>query len=1134
MSNFNSNSAGNGNSPSERTENPLTLIPESIFPDTYQFEYTEAFYTGMSACLDIALPSDFKLRYWEENVGNPAWEKAVAQADEANQLALAKHEKEVSDIAAVNCHRTKVNRRADKAYASAMTTYERELAELPARQLEATQRATGKVKQKCVEDLHLALDKQSGAIEDAIDHALDIVQEEKRTSRLSFYIKVVLAIGVLSFPTVIGTSIAACVAYFMRLQLDKRYRRRFAEVLNTYNYPMSFIHTPKPHKRVVFLLRKEPVHASMETAVVSPVQLTDTPEYYSDGFRNAREDNPLGKYDPESFAAYESLGDYILILLSFCWFALPGVGLLGMLVVNSDSQEGDLKQFRIARITRDDIKRQRKATLTELLMDEMNRPTLLDPLVEKQLAEDSRTWPTAPRKPQPASHERMLELPSPPELLSPSKLTPPESCYDTEERCDFSHILKGSLVHSAPHVGLLSRHRVFQGDCVEPYFMFGGVPIPLAGSDGSHALVVGTTGSGKTTTVLRLLSSLLPLTRRQVADIKGRSLISGNRMPATGDEWSRSRTFQAVVFNAKGEYLNHLKAFGFDQQTDLFSFDPTDPLGYAWDIATDIDDRTSIEQLAEQLIPLNMAANRDQGLETWLSNARKAVFDVIVSLRNAARAAGRKPDWNLRDLVQAFATSEAFWNVLAWHDTPDDARARYFDLAGPQQSSIFVTLREAMGNYAVTANRWRDLQQRGRIISLKHWARNCGHSVLLLPNTRANVTAYGPLNGALLKSLTNIVLQHENTFYLDGDGQLQARRRLFVFDEFGHAGRLQDIDLLLGEGRSYGVTGILGLHQLSQAQQTYGDNMTDSILGMCTYRAFLKAGDVKTAEWMSKFVGSCLRAYNKTSYTYGTSQSKSFTNTEQFTQGNSRGTNLATTKGSTEGTSDTFGRSSSHSASQQSSVASAPGSRTTSTRGKSESQGTGTNESHTRSESTQESLTEGSSRQEHESTSTTHSRGTTDTSSNSQSQSKELRGEAAIEPHEFLSFTDPAISGFCDGVYIAPSLPVWRAQLGMEEMRPLYEFPERLHDWPVKRTAEEDELVSRSVAWSDEDIARLGLDRTPEDVLPPSASGTSNGIALLSSPDAPNRNDDDEMISPESDLEEDGEEDEPPQADFNF
>jgi len=1109
----------------------LVPLSESVLPESFPFQLTEEFRTTFSQDGSLVLPSSFNLPYWRKTVGDPAWEKELIEVEEANTQAIAEHEIEVTDLTAENERRSESNRKRQRDYDAESAVYRKQLAELPARELQARQKAAEQVKQQCLDRLSRTLNEQSGAIDQALLHARDIANEEKRTSSFAFYIKVVLAIGFLSFPTIWGTSICACLAYKMRLALNKKYRRRLAEILNTYNDSSSFVKTS--HKRVLFLLRETPFHASMETPVHSPVHLTDADNSWRNGGRNHREEFPLGKHNPANFAKPESLSDDLFELLSLCWFAFPGIGLIGM-VLTAGLQEDDLKDFILRKVNRDSIKRHREETLSALLLDELNRPEVLNPLIDEQLRTNLLAHPTPLEEPKRPSLELMLQPPAPPSLRAPERLEPPSWCFDTEERSDFSHVLKSSLLHTEKHVGLLSRYRVFEDNRVRPYFMFGGVPIPLTAS-GPHKLVVGTAGSGKTTTILRLMSSLLPLTRRQAERIVSRAPKAEERLPASGDEWSRSRTHQAVVFNAKGEYLNYLKAFGFDQDVDLFSFDPTDPNGYAWDVAADIDDRTSIEQFAEQLIPQNSSAKRDDALEMWLSTARGAVVAAIVSLRNAAHAAGRQPDWNLRDLVQAFSTDDTLQSVLQWHDTPVEVLSRYFKLAGPQQSSIFVTLREAIGRFSIVANRWHDLQQRGRIISLKHWARHCSHSVLLLPNTKANVQAYSPLNATLLKALTNIVLQHEYSFYHGKNGKPQSYKRQFIFDEVGHAGKLHDIDRLMGEGRSFGIDCVLGLHQLSQLQETYGEHLADSIIGLCSYRAFLKAGDTKTAEWMSKYVGNCLRAYEKKAYTYGTSQSKSFTTTEQNTIGSSQGENQATTKGTSHGTSESYGKSESHSNSQQSSVSSGLGRRPSTTRGTSETEGRSLSESHTHNESTQESVTEGTSLQMNESTSSSHSQGTSDTTSNSQSDSTELRGEAAIEPHEFLNFPDPAVSGTCEGVYISPSLPVWRTQLTIDEMEPRYEFPERLDDWPAKRSKEEDERVSKSMSWTAEDIARLSLDR-PTNGLTTSAIGWADvTTALIPPEDAElSTGEPDAVLGSQSPADDESEDEQPPQADFDF
>ncbi len=222
---------------------------------------------------------------------------------------------------------------------------------------------------------------------------------------------------------------------------------------------------------------------------------------------------------------------------------------------------------------------------------------------------------------------------------------------------------------------------------------------------------------------------------------------------------------------------------------------------------------------------------------------------------------------------------------------------------------------------------------------------------------------------------------------------------------------------------------------------------------------------------LSKLIGNCLRAYQKEQYTYGTSQGKTFTITQNSTRGTSTGENQASTKGSSEGTSNTHGKSNSKSTSLSHT---AGRSRSSSTRGTTDT--SGTNESQTTNESTNESETTGISSQTNESSSAGQSEAETNATNNSVAQSTELRGEAAIEPHEFSQFPDLPSTGIVEGVFVAPTVPIWRVQLQAASLNPNYEFPEKVHDASSKRSDEEDERVSRSVAWSEQDLKRLCLD----------------------------------------------------------
>lgn len=299
----------------------------------------------------------------------------------------------------------------------------------------------------------------------------------------------------------------------------------------------------------------------------------------------------------------------------------------------------------------------------------------------------------------------------------------------------------------------------------------------------------------------------------------------------------------------------------------------------------------------------------------------------------------------------------------------------------------------------------------------------------------------------------------------------------------------------MSEGRSFGVNVTIGVHQLSQLTETYGEHLAETILGLCSNRAFLRTDDQKTADWMSKYVGNCLRSYDKQTFTYGMQHGSTYATSRQATRGKSRGGNRAHSRADTTGTADTEGVTKNETVTKQSTHSFTPGKPSTSTHADGTSTGTGQSVSHTDSASQTETETAGINWQQNESTSTGSTVGKNESSNESTANSKELRGEAAIEPHVFVTFPYPETDGVCEGVYRVPTLPFWRATLGAEEMAPQYAVPNRLNDWPATRTPEEDERVSKSTPWSDEDLNRLGLNLDP-----PSEPGQPGNIPQTTSP----------------------------------
>lgn len=254
---------------------------------------------------------------------------------------------------------------------------------------------------------------------------------------------------------------------------------------------------------------------------------------------------------------------------------------------------------------------------------------------------------------------------------------------------------------------------------------------------------------------------------------------------------------QAVVCNTKVEHIPLLTTLGFDLQNDVISLDPNDPNGYAWNMAADVDDYRSISEVAERLIP-TPSAYQNPAAKFWFYSARNVIQDILISLRNAARSAGKEPLWTLRDLVIATSSEKSIVNILRWHDNSQQVVEQIFGHSPQQTSSVMMALALQMSRYEAVAKRWSLAQEQGRTLSLKKWLNSGDRSVLVLPfaDTHVDEEILRPLNGAMLEVLTHILFSQAKE---------QPPKRYFFLENIGRAPEFRMVDTLIAEGRSHRI-----------------------------------------------------------------------------------------------------------------------------------------------------------------------------------------------------------------------------------------------------------------------------------------------------------------------------------------
>lgn len=643
--------------------------------------------------------------------------------------------------------------------------------------------------------------------------------------------------------------------------------------------------------------------------------------------------------------------------------------------------------------------------------------------------------------------------------------------------------IRGAKLADVAELRATLLREVYSKNSIRPYFKFGDLPIPFVTGQTAHMLCIGDSGAAKTTTLRTLMSYLMPLASHTADNLL--AIPAAQRAPSSPQEFSRSLTFQAVVYDAKVENVPFLAALGFKPSRDLIILDPADERCFAWDIAKDFNSRDDIDHLLNLLIPSRAESHRENASADFFeASARLLIQDIIVSFRNAALAQSRQPAWTLRDILNAIARPDCLRYLFQWHDTPAEAVAR-LDIYPATFDGILATARSLINPFRQAAERWDEATRLGRRISFKDWILRGRNTVLVLPNTESNVLVNGPLNRLMLRALTELVLRNDHSFVYDENNQKHVRRRYFFFDELGDAGKLPTLKRLLTEGREFGANVVLGLHAISQLEHTYGKEDANTILALCPFKALLRAGDSATAEWMAKFVGDSLRAYRKMTLTAGSTSGQTWSTQESQTDGASDGTTVT----GSQSTSHAKSRSDADTRSYQ--VDSFGRGRLAST-SKQNSHGITTTES--------QSISLAQSHQDSRSNSTGTSQGSSSSSSHSQSDSVDLRQENALYYSEFMKFPDPAKTRIVRVVCHVPFLGTWQTDISLDLMLSQLEKPQASS--PQFQKWQDDDRVSRAKAWTPDDFSRLGIAPLPISAPPRRKAIAPPNTSLLAAPNA--------------------------------
>lgn len=324
-----------------------------------------------------------------------------------------------------------------------------------------------------------------------------------------------------------------------------------------------------------------------------------------------------------------------------------------------------------------------------------------------------------------------------------------------------------------------------------------------------HVLVVGGTGSGKSTVIKPLIDKIVK---------------AGEQM---------------LLFDPKREFT-----VGFKEPALIA---PWDNRSLSWDIARDMRNTLDMRRLAATMI-------RESHDPMWSNASRQLLVGLMIYLK-----ATRKDDWGwreLRDFV-SLPQSDLLVIMAEWH--PEAVRA--VEKASVTTAGILINLASFCATIFDLAEAWGDVP-RERRVSFVEWSQGRSNYPQIILQGHG---AYVELTRSYVESIVGIVSAMVNSVEMEDD---RSRKIWFVADEFAQMGKLP-VRPLFEVGRSRGVRCVVAVQDFAQLEEIYGAAMVKALIGMCGTLVVGQMMQGETAEQLCKAFGTREVERSNVSSSYG-------------------------------------------------------------------------------------------------------------------------------------------------------------------------------------------------------------------------------------------------------------------------
>jgi len=340
--------------------------------------------------------------------------------------------------------------------------------------------------------------------------------------------------------------------------------------------------------------------------------------------------------------------------------------------------------------------------------------------------------------------------------------------------------------------------------------------LPLvAGSETQHILIHGTTGSGKTQLIAKLLDHL------------------------------RRRGDKVFLYDKGGVYTPIYYRSGKDK-----ILNPFDARCENWDLWHEALNATDFENMAESLIPMHGETD-----PFWV-NAARTIFG------SAAYTMQDDKDRSITKLLKLLLTSEL--KELEKYLIGTEAAT----LTSDKIEKTAISIRSIITTYLKSLRFLHDLDRENKSkFSIRSWI----HDFINDPNKSDDGWLFISSNAAQHASLRPLLSMWfaMASITLLSLPENRDRRIWFICDELPSLHKLPQLPETIAEARKFGGCFVLGMQSYAQLEKVYGRNAGREIFDLLNTRFFFRSPSADLAKFVSQELGEQEIEDMRENYSYG-------------------------------------------------------------------------------------------------------------------------------------------------------------------------------------------------------------------------------------------------------------------------